>query len=333
VAPRRAAAASESHVAEAARDALLRGNAVDAVVAGVLVAAAETPSVLLGPLQVLVGGAGAGMRAVDGRVRQPGLGVPRPRGLLVGESVPAQARVGVPALPAALASLIASLGSATQLRVAGAAIERARARSAERARILEAFARRGAAALAEDDVVSELTAAAGRAVHGLLTREDLACVRPVIVSYDDRMLEPSGVLTAPWRGPAPADGSWTHVVAAADARGLLAVACYEAPLEGLAVPGLGLVAPPFATPVLRGEVRVRPGEPCSAAAPIALRMLHGIADLAFGIAEASAADAALDAVVRALAETLTIAAAVASAPSGRPIAIAREGDSAKVLAG
>ena len=43
-----AAGASVPCVARAARDALSRGNAVDAVVAGVLVAAAESPSVLLG---------------------------------------------------------------------------------------------------------------------------------------------------------------------------------------------------------------------------------------------------------------------------------------------
>ncbi|MGA7118553.1 MAG: hypothetical protein WBY94_00575, partial [Polyangiaceae bacterium] len=82
------AVASESHVAQAARDGLSFGNAVDAVVAGVLVAAAESPSVFLGPFQMLVAGAGAGVRAIDGRVRQPGLGVPRPRGLLAGERVP-----------------------------------------------------------------------------------------------------------------------------------------------------------------------------------------------------------------------------------------------------
>src|SRR5579872_6420920 len=96
-----AAAASEAHVAHAAREALARGNAVDAVVTGVLVAAAHAAGVLLGPVQVLVGGAGAGLVAVDGRVRQPGLGIPRPRGVVAGADIPAAARVGVPALPAA----------------------------------------------------------------------------------------------------------------------------------------------------------------------------------------------------------------------------------------
>ena len=326
------AVASESHVAQAARDGLSYGNAADAIVAGVLVAAAESPSVFLGPFQMLVAGAGAGIRAVDGRVRQPGLGVPRPRGLLAGEQVPPQARVGVPALPAALAWVLGSLGSATQLRVAGAAIERVRARSVERARVLEAFARRGAVAFTEDAVVGELTAVAGRAARGLLTREDLSSVRPVIVSHDDGALEPSGVLTVPWRGDARHDASFTHVVAAVDARGLVAIACYEAPLDGLTFPALGLVAPAFAVPVMRGEPRARPGEPCPAAAPIALRAHRGTADVAFGIAEAADAEISLDAVIHALVGTITIAAALAEAQTGRPVAVLRGEDSAKALA-
>ena len=91
-----AAGGSEAHVAQAARDAMARGNAVDAVVTAVLLAAAESPGVFLGPVQLLIGGAGAGLQAFDGRVRQPGLGIPRPRGVQAGEAVPAPARIGVP---------------------------------------------------------------------------------------------------------------------------------------------------------------------------------------------------------------------------------------------
>jgi hypothetical protein len=331
MAPRRAAGASEPHVAQAARDGLLRGNAVDAVMTGVLVAAAESPSVLLGPLQVLVGGSGAGLRAVDGRVLQPGLGVPRPRGLLAGEPVPPQARVAVPVLPAAVALTLASLGSATQRRVVGAAIERARACSPERARLLEAFARRGAAAFVVDAVASELTAVAGRAVRGLLTLEDLLSARPAMVALEDPVLEPVGMHRVPWRR-VPHDASSTQVVAAVDARGLVAVACYEAPVEGLPVPALGLVAPAFATPVMRGETRVRPGEPCPAAAPIALRLLRGVAHLAIGLAEARDAEASLDVVVHALATGRTMAAAVGMAPSGRPVALVSTREGAQVIA-
>ena len=126
---KRAVGASEGSAGEAAREALAFGNAVDAVVAGVLMAAAETPSVFLGPVQILVGGHGAGLCAVDGRVRQPGLGMTRPRGVPAGEPVPAPAWVGVPALPGALALVVASLGSVRLGRLCQAAASHARERA------------------------------------------------------------------------------------------------------------------------------------------------------------------------------------------------------------
>jgi hypothetical protein len=337
-----AAGASEPHVAQAARDVLSHGargshgNAVDAVMAGVLMAAAGSAGVLLGPLQVLVGGRGVGLRAIDGRLRQPGLGVPRPRGFLAGEAIPAAARVAVPMLPAAAASAIASLGSATPRRVAGPALQHARACSEDRARLLEAFATRGASVFLDDAVAGELVAAAGRAARGLLTVEDLESVRPEIVSCDDRSLEPTGVWTVPWRSleptAPPAGARSTHVVAAADAQGLMAVACYEAPIDGLAIGPLGLVAPAFAVPVMRGERRTRPGEPCAAPAPIALRMLLGITDFAIGLAGAPDPEAALDRLISAVAAALATPAPLPASSNGVQVAVARVGEGVRVLA-
>ena len=196
-------------------------------------AAARSPSVLLGPLQALVGGAGAGLLAVDGRVRQPGVGAPRPRGFVEGTAIPDAARVGAPGLPAALAALLASLGASSLLRVAGPAVEAARAASAERARVLQLFARRGVPALSGGDVADEIAAAAGRPAQGLLTREDLAAMLPELVRRDGASL-PGGLLTAPWRSGDRVSGAHCHVVAAIDGKGLAAVACYEAPTEGSA---------------------------------------------------------------------------------------------------
>ena len=329
---RRAAAASESHVARAARDVLLRGNAMDAVVAGVLMAAAESPGVLLGPVQLLAGGSGAGLLAFDGRVRQPGLGAQRPRGFLPGEEIPEAARVGVPALPATLATALASLGVVTLLRAAGPALEWARARSPERALVLDSIARRGAPALANDSVTSELMAVAGRAARGLLTPEDLGAVRPVVVRCDERSLPASGALTVPWRVDQGEDGSCTQIVAAIDGRGLAAVACYEVPIDGAPVPALGLLAPRCAAPVLRGKPRVAPAEPRPAAAPIALRARRGIVDLALGVAAAAAAGASLDAILEALEGSLTTMAALHSVPGGVPIAIVCERDATRAIA-
>ncbi len=328
---RRAAAASESHVADAAREVLVRGNAVDAVVAGVLMACAESPGVLLGPVQLLAGGSGAGLIAFDGRVRQPGLGTRRPRGFVSDEEIPEAARVGVPVLPATLATALASLGAVTLLRASGPAIAWARSRSPERARLLEAIGRRGAPALVDDGVASELTSVAGRAARGLLTPEDLAAGRPVVVGCDERALEPSGALTAPWRGDHVEDASFTHVVAAIDLRGLASVACYDVRTEGVAVPALGLVAPRYASPVLRGKPRVSPGEPRPAAAPIALHVRGGIVDLALGVAAASAASASLDAILSALVVALTTMEALQAGLGGRPVAIVSERDTTRAL--
>jgi len=321
VSPRSAAAASEPHVAQAARDALARGNAADAVVAALLVAAAEHPAVLLGPAQILVGGGGAGLRAIDGRVRQPGSGVPRPRGLLPGEEVPPAARVGVPALPSALALALAAAGTQSLPRVARAAIDLALARSAPRAQVLDALSRRGPSAMAEESIAGELTAVAGRSAHGALSQPDLASVRPAIVSCDERNLEPEGVLCVPWRSEGRADASNTQVVAAADPRGLVAVACYETGAAGVEVPALGLRAPPFAAPVLRGEARVRPGAPRPAAAPIAIRLVRGVPDVGLGLATLPNAEASVLEVLAALKDTLAITAAFAAAPGGRPVAV------------
>jgi gamma-glutamyltranspeptidase/glutathione hydrolase len=329
---RRAAAASESHVAQAARDALTRGNAMDAVVAGVLIAAAESPGVLLGPVQLLVGGAGAGLIAIDGRVRQPGLGAPRPRGFLASEAVPDAARVGVPALPGALATALASLGTLSLRRAARPAIEWARARSPERAQLIEAFARRGAPALAEDAVAGELTATAGRSARGLLTAEDLAAVRPDVVRCADDSLGPSGILGVPWRGGEALDASFTHVVAAADGRGMVAVACYEVPFDGVAVSALGIIAPRTAAPVLRGQMRVVPGKPRAAASPIALRAHRGIVNLAIGVATAQDAEDSLDALVAALATAVVIGETMNGVKSGRPVGVLCTPDAVRVLA-
>jgi hypothetical protein len=327
---RRAAGGSEAHVAQAARDAMARGNAVDAVVTAVLVAAAEAPGVFLGPVQLLVGGAGAGLQAFDGRVRQPGLGIPRPRGVQAGEAVPAPARIGVPALPAALAAVLAALGGTTLRRAAGPAIERARTLSPERAAVLEMFARRGAAAMGDDAVAGELASVAGRAAGGTLTQDDLTAVRPGVVTCDERSLVPSGILRVPWRDAAPC-GTATQVVAAADGRGLVAIACYEVPGDGVSIPTLGLLAPPFASPVKRGETRVRPGEPCPASAPVALRTRRGIVDVAIGVAEAEDGEAALGVLLAKLDDAAALLAAIASAP-GRPVAVVRTGDTAAVVA-
>jgi hypothetical protein len=254
------------------------------------------------------------------------------------DRVPAAALAGVPALPAALAAALGTAGTLTLSRAAGPAREAARAVSPERSRAIEAIARHGAAALSQDDIAGELIAAAGRAVGGTLTRDDLLAVRPAVVPCDAPGLV-SGVLTVPWteqgsplggdpraegqpEGPARThDASSTHVVAALDARGVAALACYESPLEGLPVPALALLVPACAAPVMRGQPRVRPGEPRAAAAPLAVIARRGVIDAALGVALVPDAEQVLATVLSQL-EHSPLAAAVAI-PRGCAIAVAR----------
>lgn len=172
----RAAVASGPEVEAAAEELLGRGNAVDAVVAGVFAACAMSPGVLLGPVQILVGGAGAGLLAIDGRVRQPGIGAPRPRGFTRAEEVPDAARVGVPWLPAALSVAVATMGTATFAQVLGPA--RLLAKGTPRADLLARIAARGPRAIEERPLSEELLAVAGRPSGGLLTSDDLSSPRP-----------------------------------------------------------------------------------------------------------------------------------------------------------
>lgn len=304
----RAAVASSPEIEAAAEELLKRGNAIDAVVAGVLAACATSPSVLLGPVQILVGGAGAGLHALDGRVRQPGHGAPRPRGFVGGEEIPDAARVGVPWLPATLAAAIAAAGSATFAQVTAPAV--ALAKGTPREGILARFAQRGAGALEERPLSSELLALCGRPSGGLLTADDLASARPAVAGATSialaRAARAAGadapsheiLMALPWahvdgRAPtAPAgdvDAGATRAVVAVDRHGTFAAACWAESHEGILVGELGLRAPFFAEPVRRGATRVRPGEPRPAAAPLVLvgrRAAPEVALAAFGAADA-----------------------------------------------
>jgi hypothetical protein len=291
---RAVATASEGVAAEAATATLGKGNAVDAVVAGLFAAAAASPSVLLGPVQILFGGAGLGLRAVDGRVRQAGKGAPRPRGFTQDQAIAPAARVGVSAFPAALAAALASSGAMTLAQAMAPAVAGARG---ERKALLRTIAQRGPSALAAEAVAGEIVAVCGRVAGGLLTRDDLDEILPAIEPVEERALRGPARRAAfiPWRESAVATrtdpelpSANVHVVGAVDHRGLVAVGCYERPDDGVAIEALGLVAPFAASPVLRGQTRVRPGTVCPAAAPIAL--VRTAEDAALDMALAIAGD-------------------------------------------
>jgi gamma-glutamyltranspeptidase/glutathione hydrolase len=282
---------------------LPRGNAVDAVVGAVFAASALHASVLLGPVQLLVGGAGAGLRAIDGRNRQPGLGNPRPRGFLPSEPIPAAAKVGVPALPAALLAAVTTYGKLSVAAALAPAFELARGKAPLRAGVLERIAQRGPAALAEAFVADELVAAAGRLAGGLLSARDLDELRPEVTAAASTPLGARGrdVITVPWGaeavrdGGAPIGASAVRVVVAVDRNGLLAACCYEvaAAADCLAIDAFELAAPFTAVPVRRGQPRVKAGQPRPAAAPIALGKSAGILDLTVGLGGSEFSEAML----------------------------------------
>lgn len=334
---RRAAAASQAVAAQAAADALTRGNAIDAVAAGVLAAAGESPGVLLGPIQILMGGAGAGLRAVDGRARQPGLGQSRPRGFREDDVVAPAARVGTPALPAALAAALA-LGSGGSLaRAMGPAVAIARATSPERAAVLQRLARHGAAALGDGPVRAELLAVAGRVAGGLLGEADLEAAIPDVAAATTSRGS-IDVATVPWGARAVHDGdaathdaSAVEIVAAADGRGLVAIACYEVAAEGVAIDALGLLAPFTAAPVRRGEPRAKPGSIRAAAAPIALGLRDSLVEVALGVARALDAERLAGDALRAISDDALATGALSRSGAGSLVAILRTRESARVL--
>jgi hypothetical protein len=293
----RAVACPSPDVDAAAEEVLRKGNAVDAVIAAVFAAAALSPGVLLGPVQLLIGGGGAGLRAFDGRVRQPGIGAPRPRGFTKDEEIPTGARVGVPWLPATLSAALATAGTATLAHVIAPGI--ALAKGSPRADVLARLAGRGPRALEERPISSELLAVAGRPTGGLLTTDDLASPRPEVSKAQTSTLAgptPDSMraaaiakagsnvrvlVTLPWAhiedgaplAPVGVDDvaiGGARVAIAVDRNGTFALACWDEGLDGHFVDELGLRAPYAAEPVLRGQTRIRPGDVRPAPAPLAL---------------------------------------------------------------
>lgn len=249
------------------------GTALDAVTAGFLAASAERAGVLLSPVQILVAGPGVGARAFDGRMRQPGLGAPRPRGFVRGKPIPPAAYAGAPASLAALAVAHAHDSVLGLGRLCRPAIESARERSADgRAHVLSRFASHGAAVLRDGSIAGPLLAAAGRVPGGLLTEEDLIAVRPATEA--PREIGPLSknrrVLLPPWQSLLGTTGRLCEIIAAGDRRGVLAVLAYTPDDDGVPVPELGLTIPRDAVPVMRGIPRTSPGTPCPAPKPLGL---------------------------------------------------------------
>jgi gamma-glutamyltranspeptidase/glutathione hydrolase len=206
---------------------------------------------------------------------QPGRGVSRPRGLKPDETLTPSAQAAAPRSLAALA-LLHAYGGKRPLGAAArhAALVARRAGAAQRAALLDALERHGAAALRSGEVVRALLAAAGPAAGGLLSEEDLVDPvpgdQPLRFSREAARDEGAEVSLPPFpssgEAPRPAD----LVFVAADRHGQVVALVASPDADGLWVPELELSLPRDADPVRRGVPRVTPGTPRPMAVPAAL---------------------------------------------------------------
>ena len=275
----RAVAISNDPLAEEAATAQLAqgGSAVGAVLAGYFAAAGGYSGVLLSPLSVLVVGIGAGGRAFDGRLRQPGLGTKRPRGFLADEVVPAAARVAIPASVAAAAVAFAYDGGKSLGSLVKPAIQRAeRAGADARAEVLARVRAVGQTALSEQGFMRQFLRLAGPAEGGLVTPADFSGITEIDHSASTRHVAGSDYMEPPWAEtsadePLAAELGIGSAVCAVDVRGVFAAAAYFRASDGLELDELALIAPFVAVPTQRGVPRQTPGSALPAPAPIAVR--------------------------------------------------------------
>lgn len=246
----------------------LGGNAVDSVLAGLWVAAALHPGVILGSVQIMVAGPGMTPSCVDGRVRQPGLGAERPRGHT--GTPPDAAFAAAPMMPIATITATATLGTLTLRQSTAPARGIAKDLNRARARVIENFSQQGP--LAQATLIDALTYSLGPLHGGIVTAKDLEPKTPAITPV---VIDREGAFrfgTAPWASEDDALRSLAQpcdVLCAADAKGHVAVAVIHHPEGGAMVDDLGLRAPPLATPVRRGVTREPVGSACAASFPVA----------------------------------------------------------------
>lgn len=278
---RAAQAAASEPVAQEAAHAYLQagGDAVGAVVTGFFAAAGQDAGVLLGSIGLLIAQVGGGVRAFDGRTRQPGLEARRPRGLNPEDAVPTAARV---AAPTSIAALLVALRYGQQLpigKILAPGIALAKDHGYERrAAVLEQIQRLGAAALAAPAISRSLIHLAGPSEGGSLGIADLAA----IPELDHPARGTDNLRTVPWENELPGserpERDWNDQlerqqgICAQDLRGGLAALCYDRASHGLEVAELELLLPLNAVPARRGVTRVAPGSFLPAPTPISIEL-------------------------------------------------------------
>lgn len=255
-------AASDDVALQAAEEAVASGHSpLGVAVSSYLALVGNYPGVLWGPLAMLVHGLGVS-RVFDGRLRQPGVGVKRPRGFTQTDTIPGAATVPaaqvVPALFVALSydderrySELFKTGLATAKRVG----------APRRAALLTRIKELGARAFMDPAVHRPLLHAGSVSEGGLLGVKDF---EPP-VSIDLPTLQQPGPegqskVVFPWEAAASSSGEPGYI-AALDRRGVGVLLRYERATQGEVVDEWELLLPRAASPVRRGVTRLRPGQP------------------------------------------------------------------------
>ena len=259
------------------------GDAVGAVVSGFFAAAGASPGVLFGPLGLLIAQVGVGVRAFDGRQRQPGIGLRRGRGFGPDESIPTAARVAAPTGIAALFVALRYGRSVALPKVVSSGVMLAKKAGCPlRAEVLDQVQRLGAAALAAPGIARALIHVAGPSEGGSLGMSDLESIPEL--DHPARAL--GGQRVVPWlderlaTGQAEAD--WWQAQAerqqglcARDVSGGVAALCYDQVHTGLLVEELELILPLNAVPARRGVTRIVPGRFLPSPVPLSIDIADG----------------------------------------------------------
>lgn len=276
--PSRAASATWSRARDVAEARLASScTAVEAMLAGYYALACSTSWGLFAGVTFVVAGGGVSLTFVDGRPRQPGRGVDRPK-RWDGLDAPPASRAAVPGSVAAAAAVSALFGvTLPKGTSAGAEIARELGEK-ERAKLVGRIGSLGVRALTDRAFVHVLGATILPNEGHPLSAADFE-EPPVDVAKSGVV---DGVFAkAPWADDAAKAlgiGATTHAILTVDRRGTLAAAVIESPEGELPLADGSASLPLAAEPLRKGIPRLRPGTPLPIGAPVRVHLEGGRAD-------------------------------------------------------
>lgn len=254
-------AASDDVALRAAEDAVASGHSpLGVVVSSYLALAGHHPGILWSPLSVLVHGLGVS-RAFDGRLRQPGVGVKRPRGFTPTEQVPPAAAIAVAQVVPALFVALSYDDERRYSELFKAGLSAAkRVGATRRGALLNRIKELGARAFMDPSLHRPLLHAGSSSEGGLLGVKDFEPPVSIDVPTVQEVVDGQATISFPWAPVSESTGEPGYI-AALDRRGVGVLLRYERAVAGEMVDDLELLLPHAAVPVRRGITRVKPGQP------------------------------------------------------------------------